>query len=765
MNKAITDGLNFMPPAFSSGLQNWSTQDGLPGSDTYATAGNAAFVPADQDFGGCLEILKTQLTTKVRHMGQTPILPGCYLRVRTKVKVISGNFPSFRIAAWIGGAGDQEVTGLPTSGPVVTPTGFGKVVTVEAIVGTGARNGVDIAWDNRVLFAHIGLDITGPNGGGFRIDDIEVEDVTSAFLRTMMDWVDVRDYGARGDGVIDDTAAFIAADTAARGRTVLVPAGTFRITDHLTMTASVRFEGKLSMPDDKRLALVQNYELNSYIEAFDDEILGFKKAVQALFNFSDHDTLDMMGRRIEIDRSIDMQAAVENKDTYANRRVIRNGQINCVASPHWDTQTHTRVAGFSSSNPKELTGIANIADIPVGSLVTAPTGVGREIYVAARNIASGTIYLSQALYGAPGSQTYTFQRFQYALDFSGFTNLQRFVLSDVELLLADNASGILLPENGLIFHVKDCFITGPKDRGLTSHSTGCQGMLLDRNQWLSSEQAQQVQDRHTIAFNVNKNDVKVRDNRGVKFLHFAVMNGTGHIISGNHFFQGDPNSEGQRTAGLVLAEANVKTTFISNYVDNCYLEWTNEHDGDPVFQSELSFGGLSVTGNIFMSSNVASWYRPIHIKPYGAGHFINGMSITGNTFKQIKGPALERVDLVDTTHADLDRSRYVDLTVMANTFHGISKQFQNPVTVPLVQNNAEAAWDLDLTDYLPFGGHARVVTAICPEGRIKAANNASVFTFPYCAGKIGTDEQTVRVNWSEPMKGKVFVTARCDAPT
>ena len=37
-----------------------------------------------------------------------------------------------------------------------------------------------------------------------RIDDIEVEDITSAFNRTMMDWVDVRDFGAVGDGVTDD---------------------------------------------------------------------------------------------------------------------------------------------------------------------------------------------------------------------------------------------------------------------------------------------------------------------------------------------------------------------------------------------------------------------------------------------------------------------------------------------------------------------------------------------------------------------------------
>jgi hypothetical protein len=50
MNKAITDGLVFMPPAFENGLDVWSSGDGTPGSPTYDGAANAALVVADQDF-------------------------------------------------------------------------------------------------------------------------------------------------------------------------------------------------------------------------------------------------------------------------------------------------------------------------------------------------------------------------------------------------------------------------------------------------------------------------------------------------------------------------------------------------------------------------------------------------------------------------------------------------------------------------------------------------------------------------------------------
>ena len=51
MNKVITDGLVFTPPQFANGLDVWSRGDGTPGTATYDGYANAAFVPADQDFG------------------------------------------------------------------------------------------------------------------------------------------------------------------------------------------------------------------------------------------------------------------------------------------------------------------------------------------------------------------------------------------------------------------------------------------------------------------------------------------------------------------------------------------------------------------------------------------------------------------------------------------------------------------------------------------------------------------------------------------
>ena len=145
MNQVITDGLNLTPPEFSDGLGVWSQEDGTPGTDTYDTATNAALVTADQDFGDCLEILKVDSTTSLRYMGQTPVLPGLYLRVSARIKALSGTLPSVRIAGWAGNSGNTHVTGVTETGPSVALTSYGEVVTASAIIGVGARSGVDMA--------------------------------------------------------------------------------------------------------------------------------------------------------------------------------------------------------------------------------------------------------------------------------------------------------------------------------------------------------------------------------------------------------------------------------------------------------------------------------------------------------------------------------------------------------------------------------------------------------------------------------------------
>jgi len=762
MNKAITDGLVFTPPPFSAGLSNWSSGDGTVGSPSYQGSSNAALVPADQDFGGCIELLKTAATQKLRAYFQTPMVPGCYLQVTVRIKAISGNFPDVRIAAWAGNASDANVA-VPQTGPTVTLDTYGKVVTLKAIIGSGNRPGVNMVWGTVPLSGHFGIDLLGATGGTVRIDDIEIEDVTSVFQRVMMDWVDVRDFGAVGDGTTPDHLAFLAADAAATGRTVLVSAGTYFLGDHVTFAAPVRFEGTVAMPANKRLILEQNLDLDTYAKAFGNDLTGFERGLQALFNGSDHVTFDLNGRRLDIDRPVDVAAVVSGISSYANRRTLRNGQINATASTNWNAATVTSQATYSAAANLSLTGVTNAANILPGALVTG-SGVGREIYVTSVNVGASTLTLSRPLVNAVGTQVFTFTRFRYMLDFGGFSRLDRMELADIEFQCNGNASAILLAPTGITFRISDCAINRPLNRGITSTGTGCQGMFIDRCQFLSNDQGLPVANRTSIGFNINANDCKIRENRAVKFRHWAVVDGSGHMILGNHWFQGDDEPAGVRMAGLVLASTNIATTIANNYVDNSFIEWTNEHDEAPSFSSEYSFGGLSIIGNIFIASNVGSFFRWLVITPRGPGHYIQGLTVSGNSFRPFNA-TVDRVEAVDTTYATLDFSRFRNVVFHENSFNGINQATISPVMIEHQQNTAATTWTVDAAPWMPFGARARSVQAIVAEGQINGPASEVRSDMPWARTEQGLTQQQVQLNWATTSRGTVHVTVRCDKQT
>ncbi|MFN2306682.1 MAG: right-handed parallel beta-helix repeat-containing protein [Paracoccaceae bacterium] len=761
MNKAITDGLIFQPLPFRAGLGVWSSGDGRPGSDTYAGSGTGVFVSADQDFSGCLELQKTQTVTRLRYMAETPILPGCYLRVSARVKAIAGAFPAVRVSGYPGAANGSKIGGLPEFGPAVQLDTYGEVVEVSAIIGTGDRTGVDMVWPGAV-FGHLGVELTGPNGGIVRIDDIRIEDISAAFRGELVARVDVRDFGAIGNGSTDCSDAFEAADAAANGREILIPAGTYKLAKDVTLENPTFFQGRVTQVAGKRLILKHRFNYETYRQAFGNEQTAFQKAYQALLNFSDHESLDLCGYRITLTTPVDMQAADPARDVFESRRVIRNGQFETAAGAAWTTTTVTSSASYSSSAQKRLSNVANVANIPVGSLVQG-AGVGREVYVTSRNIGAQTVEISQPLYGAQGTQTFTFRRFKYMLDFSGYTKFSNVVLDDIEFVCGGEASGILLPPAGLINHIKDCQFNRPKDRAITSPGRGCQGLMIDRCNFVSNEQPLPVQSRSTIAFNANANDVKVRDNRASRFRHFGLLCGAGNLITGNHWFCGDDETNGIRVGGLILTLANSKSIVTGNYVDNNAIELTNEHEATPDFANQFSFGGLTITGNIFTCNDVADYFSFITIKPFGSGHFIHGLSVVSNVFRSLNGN-VDRVERIDTSFGGVDYDRMRAVTFADNSFHGVTQAGINPVTLQHDQTGTSGTWTMGTDGYLPFGGKARFVDAVAANGPIRTGSNAAIFDAPHIEAGVGTGSQAVRLTWSQAVKGKVRFQVRMDNP-
>ena len=761
MNIAITDGLQLMPPGFGAGLSVWSSEDGTPGSASWANATNAAIVPADQDFGRCLEIYKTATTTRIRFRGETPMIPGVYLRVSARLKVMAGALPQARIAAWAGDGQRNHVANVPQAAQAVTLPNYGEIVEISAIVGVGARNGVDLSWGTVPVYGHFGLDLTGPNGGSVRIESIRIEDVTSAFIPSLIDWVDVRDFGAVGNGVTDDHAAFVAADNASRGGGILVPEGNFFIGSSLSINAPIRFKGRISAPNSARIVFLQSFDFPTYADAFNSETVGLKKALQALFGFTDHVTLDLCGRRIDLTEPIIVNEAAPGLQNFFTRRNIANGELRAVAGPAWATRTVSSQATYDTANSELLTNVANVAAIEIGSRVDG-SGVGREVYVRDRDVSARTITLSQPLHGGSGTRSYNFHRYRYMLDFSLVEQIQHVSFADVYFNADGNASAVLLPRTGGRFGFRDCNFDSPKDRGITSIGRGCQGLQVDQCDFRSAERDLMAQHRSSVAMNVNANDVKVRNSRFVRFAHFMVAHGGGHIITGNHWFQGDGAEEGLRTAGLVITLVNPMITISGNYVDNASIEWTNEHSVNPTFDGGgFSFGGLTITNNSFLCDHTVPWFSWLVVKPYGGGQFIHGMNVSGNVFKSLYNK-IDRIERVDTSFGDLNYNRMRNVHFSGNGLVGVNHFVQNPLTITYTQATASRTWTLPVIEGLPFQSWAKNAKSVLLTSPLTLADGTQVQDMPWVQTEVGTEKRQLRLNWGHVVKGRVVLQLRMD---
>ena len=144
--------------------------------------------------------------------------------------------------------------------------GHGQVVEVSAIVGRAGGTASTWPGAQSPTFGHFGLDLIGDNNGSIRIESIVIEDVTAAFLPGMLDWVDVRDFGAVGDGVTTTMRRFRRRRPGRRQQTVLVPEGSITSARSSSMSAPMRFVGTLKMPRGTPAALTRSFDYPTYAE-------------------------------------------------------------------------------------------------------------------------------------------------------------------------------------------------------------------------------------------------------------------------------------------------------------------------------------------------------------------------------------------------------------------------------------------------------------------------------------------------------------------
>jgi hypothetical protein len=173
MPRGFRPDLDLTPPGFAEGLEDWSRGDGTPDSPTYEAVPHARLVAADPDFGVCLELRKVEPVQRLRYMGEMPFLPETRIEVSVRLKVLHGPLPMVRIAAWPGAHG-RRIEDLPSTGPSRPVRAAGTVETFSGIIACGSGPGVDLVWDARPLYAHVGIDILGLNGAVLRIENLAV---------------------------------------------------------------------------------------------------------------------------------------------------------------------------------------------------------------------------------------------------------------------------------------------------------------------------------------------------------------------------------------------------------------------------------------------------------------------------------------------------------------------------------------------------------------------------------------------------------------
>lgn len=749
-------GNSIAPKSFHDGLSFWRSNLFDKTSAKIDTWSNAKVVNNPDDAFGTLVIQKSSGKIQIVHHNPIPILIGQYLEVRTKIAIKSGTAVSAKIVAVPITSSGTVVVGAPSEGPTIALNQNGAA-TVTAVFGSGNRPGVDMDWGLDFESCYIGIEINGSGSSEVHIERIEINDATGHFLSTNSDWVDIRDFGAVGNGSHDCRAAIVAADKEAKGRAIFIPKGDYFVGDDITILSPVRAYGRLVCAEDTAVMLADNYNLHRYVHVFKDEYFAFTKALQALFRFTDHETLDLCGRKITLSGPIDLQKLVKVTTRNVSPLRIHNGQLSARSSSAWASDFVTSKASWSRDDANKLTNVANIDQIQMGSLVQG-TGVGREVYVMSVDKTAKTLVLSAEISKAASSQDYTFVRFKFMIDCSGFTNLGRFEMSDMVFACGNRCSVWMLAQFGRDCRLANSWISDPKDRAICSFNEGCGSFSVDRCLFNSAEANESAKDRTSIAISTRKHDVKIRDNVATYFRHFAFLDGSGHVISGNHFFQGNRNGTPDRSAGVVLTYKRAKTLIVGNYIDNSWVELTDEQSVYWTDKSSMSFGNLTVTGNIFTANSVGKEFSWIKLRPNGNNCYVDGILVTSNTFYVTGNYEVNRVESVIDDNGTLDMSRSKILRFENNAFKNVENRTICPITREIKQSTAKTTWSVNFSDAMPFGG--QVLRAESVVGMSDLSKNEQ----PLATLAYGTGGQSLGLKFSGATSGSVIVKVGADLP-
>lgn len=170
---------------------------------------------------------------------------------QTQMDAVNSGITSAKVAIYDSYASTKQNTltfdNTPTNGssnPVTSDGIYAALgakqdnLTIDATPASGSTNPVSSGGVYTALSGKV--DISNANSA-------EVTATGSTTARTLAnrfaDVINVRDFGAKGDGTTDDTSALNAAMTAATGKTLFIPAGTYLISDSLGIPSNTTVVG------------------------------------------------------------------------------------------------------------------------------------------------------------------------------------------------------------------------------------------------------------------------------------------------------------------------------------------------------------------------------------------------------------------------------------------------------------------------------------------------------------------------------------------
>jgi hypothetical protein len=163
-------------------------------------------------------------------------------------------------------------------------------------------------------------------------------------------------------------------------------------------------------------------------------------------------------------------------------------------------------------------------------------------------------------------------------------------------------------------------------------------------------------------------------------------------------------------------------------------------------------------------ADVPAWFTFIRLAPYGSGHHLDGISVIGNTFKEISNSGtIDRIESVVTSNGNYNHTLSKNIVFQGNSYTDINQKTENPAYVDKTQSAATISWSYSHAAQVPFGGQVRGVESWSAIGPIQDGANVPRYESPYFTLTQGASGDAVNVNWPAARKGRIQMRLRSDS--